>query len=448
MFASLFMMDSFCDGCKICLPNAVCLPNCNFTSFYDLATNQCINCMETCKNGCISNSSCSLCSDPFCTSCFSQSTRTCYSCIDGYELLDSQCVVCNSSSYFDESTRICNSCSELCVSCNANGCLKCQEDFFLNSTFQCTCSQGYYSSNNTCARLHFTAVLLISSDNLLTIKFSHPLSKTLETAAITISVNSKLQDFTISRIDPSEYTISVNYSETIHHGDQLHLLFNSPLLSTENYLLETTELVATLFSNESTETELLASTIAFYAKILFIIGTSVSLCVAGFNFKPSSFFTFLNAAEIYVYVLIFNMQLDPLLYNFLNMLQASSYIPNMFEYFISPGFGNPAPDKFSNFGNPSNLILINSGSTLTLFSVIVTLNVIAFLMPLVQKTWIRAQILKFKQNFKYSAYLRFYLQSFLELLVTASYAVAHNYWENVTQIVDFTLSVCILVRIT
>ena len=63
-----------------------------------------------------------------------------------------------------------------------------------------------------------------------------------------LQLNNILQVFTISKIDDSTYTISINFTSNINQGDLLIIEFPAPLISNLNSLLLTDKLSIHLFA--------------------------------------------------------------------------------------------------------------------------------------------------------------------------------------------------------
>lgn len=98
------------------------------------------------------------------------------------------------------------------------------------------------------------------------------------------------------------------------------------------------------------------------------------------NLNPISFLNFLNSAEMYSYIILYSFEISSDLIVFLNELIVTSMVPNLFTYLVSDSEGVALGTSENNFGNNSNLILMNSGVNFTIFIGSVAIFVFAVLL--------------------------------------------------------------------
>jgi hypothetical protein len=176
--------------------------------------------------------------------------------------------------------------------------------------------------------------------------------------------------------------------------------------------------------------------------------TSVSIAsgVSLATFSPSSLFTFLNAAEIYLYVAFYNIDLDGSLVAFMNQLQVISMIPNPFSYLIESNQGVQLQGNLKNLGYDSNLILLNSGIKISCMVLSLMVFFIAYLLSLINIKLVQNPSSKFLKGFKYNFFLRYYLQTVFELLFNSLIGILYTKLENLVQIFDFAICCIIIVK--
>jgi hypothetical protein len=379
-----------CDSCPVCFPSGSCLPICNLTSFMDPESNTCLRCLSNCSNGCRDNSSCNICQDQHCKSCADYDQESCVDCDYGYVL-------------------------------------------------------NYIYNNKTCTRCTFKAYLTISSDDILIIVFEQALGTPLSDTDLNITINKVPANFIVQQIDDYSYLLNITYTISIRSDDKVHVKITKTLVSKIDSLLETTDLSIKLFPMISNSSENDIDNAIGYSKMCVLIVTTISLCCAGLSLSPGMFFTFLNAAEIYTYVLLYNTQLHPLLTTVLSSLQVNSAIPNIFSYFISSDQGNPIPVQFNNFSEVSDLIFLNSGSLLTLLLGLIAFWILIKCIPSIKLKFIKNKIEILKTNYKYQVFLRYYLQSYLELSLNSTIAIMNYQFKTYINAINTGIACLIMV---
>ena len=429
-----------CDQCSVCPNTGICIVDCNITNYYNQTILGCSNCPAACVNGCRNNYNCNLCSDLFCRSCTSYNTSSCTDCINGYEIINYTCQSCNNISYYDNSLKKCTKCKGLCISCISQyNCTECKNNSSVNLQGNCQCNIGYYSDNDICVRNQFNVLITINSQNIVTLIFTETLANPLSKNDLQVFVNAMPQTFTIEMQDSSVFLISINYTVNINQGDLLIINFPKPLTSALNSIMEAQNISISLFSSPLTTITAEIAQVQSYTKVGMAAGLSAVAGASIINADPSSLFTFLNSVEIFTYVLIYQLNIDPTLSGLLQAMQTSSKIPNLFQYLISESSGVQLTDNLSNFGLNSNLILINAGQNLI---ILIGFNLILFAcytMKSIKNHWINAKIQNVIKSYKYRFYLRYWIQSYLLFTFTSIIGLMYSKLENITQIIDFGL---------
>ena len=436
---------SQCNQCNLCQPSGICLPVCNITSFYADSILQCIECPQNCVNGCRNSENCNMCNDIHCISCSTYDSNSCIICSSGYEVQNQVCVACNSTSYYNTDIKSCTNCTGLCENCNSTVfCTKCIENSSLMPNNSCSCDKGYTEAD-TCIRNVFTATIGINSNNQAALHFSEALNNTLEASDITVKLNENAQDYQISEEDSATYSVKVSFNTSISSGDTLNIIFLSPPVSVDNSILITSSLTANLFAQSYNDLVSQISTMRSYSQTGVTVGLSSALGVSALNLNPTIFFNFLNSAEIYSYIVLYDLDLDPSLIAFLNELQVTSQMPNMFSYFINPNNGVQFTGKFSNFGYNNNLVMLNCGNNITLVCIFIALMLSIMLASIVKCMWLNNQLTKVMGYFKYGAFLRLWIQTFLPTILSALLSILFTDLGNKVQLADIIISCIILV---
>jgi hypothetical protein len=439
------LISSKCDSCQHCPSNQVCISDCSILQYWNNDTLLCSECLSNCTTGCRNSINCSLCSDPNCKTCSGFEEKTCIQCEIGYDLLNSSCFSCNSSSYYDDSLLKCIACPNLCKVCpNANACTECAKNSHINSNNQCECDPGY-TLNNTCERSLFHAFLKVQADNTVQIVFEKPLLTQLTQNSIKVTIQDTQQTCSVNIIDDFIYQISINFTSDIQDMVLVNVHFLDKIQANDNSLLIETKLSSTLFpqsinniANEIKDMKLYTQQAMKYA-LYAILGTSA------INVNPSSLFYFLNAAEIYSYIPVYDLSIDPVLLAFLASLQPTSNMPNLFSYLLSASDGTQMIGKFNDFGYTSNLFMINSGVAISI--ILITISAYLLLLPfkVIKNQMLRKYYDRLVQQFTYAVFLRIWIQTCLEFSVTSLVSLLYSDHANYVQILDFSLSLVVLV---
>ena len=133
------------------------LPNCDINE----ATQEdgtCLDCLDSCQEGCIRDTDCRTCEDPLCDSCSESFSGPCDpdQCIEGAVLDDGVCL-CQDPNYYQSDVDVCGVClSEFCTQCEiSTECQVCQESYYLGEGSQCfscdpRCKVCSSDSNENC----------------------------------------------------------------------------------------------------------------------------------------------------------------------------------------------------------------------------------------------------------------------------------------------------------
>jgi Concanavalin A-like lectin/glucanases superfamily len=440
------LVTSDCELCNFCPETNSCIPSCNVTQYYNASTQECTQCSPGCKS-CINSFNCSLCADSYCKNCTSFSHNSCVECIHGFEVIESACVPCNASSYFNTNTSTCEKCLGLCTSCLSDiYCSGCTNNSVLTGNNVCVCKQGY-TENKMCIRNVFKVNISINSTNSIKLSFTEPLLNLLERSSLIIKLNNINLTFFIEYVDQSTYFINLNYLSDIPKNSNIKIILN-PLTSVNNSLLSNTTLAIEPFETISVSSQEQLQAKINSAKTLAETGALAGLytMLGGsiINLNLVSLFNFINTAEIFYSTVLFNLDLDPTLSGFLEGMKIESKLPNIFSYIIDKSNGVSIPEKYIRYGYSTNLLSLNAGVHLTILLILMTTGLILFLLSI--STLLNKKLKPFLEMFKYSVFLRFWVQTYLDLLIASAVGIRYSKFENLIQILDSVLCAFVLVR--
>ena len=173
-----------------------------------------------------------------------------------------------------------------------------------------------------------------------------------------ILVNDFKVDFELTKIDSENYKI---YASDIKlKSKTIFIYFGVNITSKYNSLLITTQIEHELNPNQENINQIEGFKKAEATKKLgqtgSTAGASISVVISILNLNISSLFNFLTTAEMFYTVYLFNINLSPILSEFLLSTRLRNSIPNIAKYFISPDNNSNISKKF---GYKSHLTLIN-----------------------------------------------------------------------------------------
>ena len=206
-------------------------------------------------------------------------------------------------------------------------------------------------------------------------------------------------------------------------------------------------LEVSLFTSSSVAAQIALQQQVAAAKTLASNGATVGISVVFgsslMNLNPTSFFDFMNTAEILYSVYLFNVDLYPALTGFLLNLNPTNSIPNIYTFIVDASQGAQIPAKYNKYGYNNNLLVLNAGTESTTITVILAFFIIVSLLSC--SSWVKKKLTRFLQYFKYGVFLRFWIQTYLNILESSIIGILYTTWTNTTQIINFCLCVLAIV---
>ena len=316
----------------------------------------------------------------------------------------------------------------------------------LNSTRKCQCILGY-SGSSVCIRNIFTASVSVGQDNLVTLVFSEPLRYAMKNSQVVTVLYGTSLNFIICTINLSKITLNITFVSEITANSQLIIQFTGEIVSESNSILNKSNLTAALFmSDEYTQNQLIQAKInaaAQLGKTGAIAGTSAAIGASLLGYNPSGIFNYLNTAEIFYTIYLFNIEFYPAFDAFLSNSIPQSTISDPFAYVIDPNEGIQMSSKYQSYGSNTNLVLLNAGKNLGAFVLFMLVFIIALLLNYTR--CLKAKAKKLLYYYKFGFFLRFWLLTFLRNVMSCYIGIKYSKLENNTQIADFSLSILLSV---
>ena len=281
--------------------------------------------------------------------------------------------------------------------------------------------------------MNFTASGKLDSTNSLVLTFASPLQKDLLLSDFTVAITDFSSFiYTLQKWKGDDYYIQITYSENITSDRNLTLEFVNPstirsiyggFLLTQVICLpvEISELVAAkaakLAQSQATSSTVTSAT------------TSASVGIAMINPNPASLWSFISTVQMLCYIELSNIELPPKFKGYLKGLKKYNMAPNVFSYFV-PRTGGQKPFAVAyEFGFTDNLLLFNSGSYLTVIILMavfllftLTLSKFKHVKPF-SYNFAKSRIEKTLKNYKYSAFLRFWITCYLDIVAASIIAI-------------------------
>ena len=392
------------------------------------------------------NSSCLTCNGPLTSDCLLNATDSINKiCTAGYFYQDGLCASITNLS--------CLACDPSCSTCSGSGpnnCASCMQNAILQSNNTCLCSQGWSGVSSFCVRNTFKAILSLNASDVATLTFSEPLAYNLILSNLSVFVNSQAQNFSITMINELTWLIEPVYLKDISENSSLEILMIGYIVSKNNSLLSTSKLSSVLYPLKS---QILANQI-FLQKIAAVKATAQQAATASGAFLGSVIllnlniiflFQFQNAIEMFNSIKFFSMDLDPLFLQFVSTFENSFKLPSMFDHLFNSDDGVAIPTKYKKLDIDTNLILINSGTNLTILCAIFVVILIVFIIKGIMWLLFKKKTKMINKSLIFKLSTWFYIQTLSDFTLNSIIGIYLCKFENSTQIIDFCCCIFVIV---
>ena len=146
------------------------------------------------------------------------------------------------------------------------------------------------------------------------------------------------------------------------------------------------------------------------------VSTSIGSAILG---SPSSAWALINTIQIIAYIPLSSNPLTTRLRAFKIGLGDFNIIPNAFEYIFSTDSTSEPYLEARNYGIDTSVFWINIGPSFTIFILALLLWPFVYLISKCKLGKISVKMLKILGNYKYSFFLRFWTQLYLDVGVFA-----------------------------
>jgi hypothetical protein len=416
-----------CTGDYILMSGICCKPN----EYYNETANACYS--ITCK-------------DQNCASCTGKNLDVCSNCNENFKAINGICVFCGPNQYFNETAGLCYFCDQSCSTCSGtpDKCTTCYPFSTLYPNHTCICNKGYYWNGSDCSNTLFSAVYTIDENNVVTLTFTDQLQHDLTEGDIEVTIDGTPQIYEIINFDVEVYQLYITFVSPPMANQVLYITFIKNLISKTGSLLHGKTLEITLFVTQDLAKANKIANAKNEATQGIAIGLSVVFGSSFITFDPTSLFNFLNTAEIFSIIYLFNLPIAKTLSTFLYSIRIQKHLPNALEALLDQSLGKKMPDNYGDYGIKTNLVLVNSGVNLTFL----ILHGILYAVLKIMKscpTKINKISNKILKNFEFRVFLRFWTQLYQDMLLDCIIEVSHNDFSTWLLIVDFIATVFLMV---
>ena len=461
--------------CKTCLaynatPNlkGYCECNAGFYNISDLSSeNTCLECLPDCSS-CSNNTSCLTCiatsselnsndrcvcqegywndslliTENSCKSCYFRcgscfEENQCLACIGKYTELQSGSCVCKSGYYYESDESVdcimcpgykiegkckaicgqneifiddfCVSCPDMCSACLKNlTCTSCSDKAELNDGL-CVCSPGYKSIDLACVESYFTFTLVDIGFYSIELTFSEHPAQVITKSDFNITSNENQLNFTLTNKDNLTYIVTPKMNAGQSVPSSLNFTITKyPLYSKESSQLNmySINFAYSIQSNSFSAIESMSQA---------AVSTSVSSTAIVSN--PAASWVLVNTIHMIVYMPLNSLPYSKRIKDFARSIGSFNLIPNFIEMIFSGNSTSLPYFEARDFGFSTSLFWINFGKNFIIFLFFVMCIPIIFGFSKIKK--IENVCARMMSNYKYTFFLRFWIQIYLEIGIFA-----------------------------
>ncbi|OMJ93788.1 hypothetical protein SteCoe_3237 [Stentor coeruleus] len=422
--------------------NQFCLPECLISEYwlgpdYD----QCESCPISCQNGCRNNLTCNICYDQLCENCLDFLDGSCIKCAENAAntelctcqepsnlyVIENRCVICKENEFYNETA--CAKCPDRCGKCDREKCFKCVENAKFSNT-NCMCLLGY-NGTEFCNKSILNVEAKITTTNNIILIFSSPLlSLSIDSISLTSCIS---LTFTLESWSKYQYYIITSFNDMIPTKCLVNITLNTlNIVSIYNGILELGFYSLNLYPQEiPTEAAnvIIAAESQKTSESTTTASTATTLFVSLLNSNPATLWSFINTIQMVCFIGLTNIPLTPQFAGYLKGLRKYNSFPNIFKYFVSENGEKRPFKKAYEFGYKTSLLMLNNGSNFSAFSTMVMMLFVSLILRRFTHikpfsiAFVKKIIEKLVSNYKYAAFIRFWITCYMELLAASIIAV-------------------------
>lgn len=368
--------------------------------YYDSGTN-CIMCADNCL----------ACSD----------SNTCEKCISGYYL----------------EFKLCYKCERLCKECSAISCLECSEySEYIENTQSCGCILGFEELNNECIRSSFTASLAVLQNNSIVINFTKDLGVVLKEINLNVFIEDADFGFSLEKLSDNAYLILLSFFSSVKDNTEISISFiDVEIVGKNNETYVESLLQGRLYKKNYYVSYAMVESSINNTSVGVKVAISASITSA-FISNPASTWVLISSIQLLSYIPLGNTEITSKIKELFSGLMSPNIFPNPFSGFIQlPQTLKAYPEAF-HYGIETDSFIYNTGFLILNFFVILGVLPLIILISKIKIRFIQTKCDTLLHNYRYSVFLRYWIQSYLDLGIFAvinlrsvidRWAIKHNW---------------------
>lgn len=336
-----------------------------------------------------------------------------------------KCINCKSSQYYYNQN--CYNCPRLCLTCDPSNCKSCVPNAeIVGSTCECS---TMYQGNTDCTPVPFMLTIIVTNAYSILLQFSHELMVELKTSDVNLGIVGAVYSFDIAALTAGSYLCSVKYKSLFNNSTSGTLILLRPVVSVLNATLSLEKYSFELYNNNTN-----AKTLAEYetqGATAIYATTSISMALSLLNLNFISLWSFLNTIQLLIYMRLTNITIPIKLNSILKGFRKFNSLPNLMNYVISSSNLDPTSSKIQDFGYSTDNIFINVGSLITALGIVIGNMIIFIALKYITRVPVFNRFKIFVENslknFRYCAYIRYYIQFYLDYAVCSIIGLINLY---------------------
>ena len=423
-----------------CPLDSLCLSECEIAQDPFTA---CGACPSYCAHGCY-DGKCNLCSDDVCYHCTDY--QNCLSCKSNSTSIGSVCQ-CDAGFFFNTTSEECQECTVGCLVCDGDGCLVCEEVFYLmdaecyscgekclvceGSCTQCIPNAGVvgngcqcdvnYGGDN-CSRVYLNASLALY-DARLVVTFTDILLIDLSALDITVDISCASFTWVLSKLTSAQYSVILTMNSA-HPQCLANVNFLTSIYSVNNAkLMQTSVSVVIPESSDYKNSTVTSEYTQIYAQISRYALVAVA-ALSALSANPAGLWSFINTVQLLCFIPLANIDLPPSILGTLIGFRSYNIFPNLPAYLYHGGETHTFT-RATELGFPTSSIILNDGKQASAFVICISLSWILFSLSIFP-CWCKF-IKEFFQStleqYRYSFFLRYGIQNYLDFCIACLLAL-------------------------
>ena len=302
----------------------------------------------------------------------------------------------------------CKNCRKYCDECdNQLDCQVCSnKEAPINGL--CECPKGSSMKDGKCKPKNFSLELKISRKNQIGLIFDEIPEKKLLKSMLTFETSENNLEFEILYINKTYYSIRLKKRITSSSRPKFTLTIEErPFYSIQGSELKDYTYYSDLNQKNVSE---------FNKKVGSAMATAAGAAFAtAVVSNPASSWILLNSIQLIIYFPLCSIDFSDEMLDFFQGIGSYNAIPDYAKTFIPKNSSEPPDERIQRIGIKTSVFWINFGKNT--IALIAYLSLVPILLLSMIFKQIRAKSIKVLKNYKYSLFIRFFIQTYLDIVI-------------------------------